>query len=267
VNNPNEEAAALATVGGQRTLVGEEELRADGRRWGMVIDADLCTGCQACVVACYAENNIAISEENRVAEGRAKTWIRIERYWEGEFPNAKARFVPVLCQHCDNAGCEPVCPVWATYHDDEGLNVQVYNRCVGTRFCANGCIYSVRHFNFWEPEWPEPLDYQLNPDVTVRTKGIIEKCTFCVQRITRAKTDAAHDGRELEDGEVQPACVQACQTSALVFGDLHDPESQVAQAADSDRAFRLLEDSGFEPGVVYLAKIDPFAQEESAAHE
>ncbi len=125
----------------------------------------------------------------------------------------------------------------------------------------------MRYFNFWEPEWPEPLDYQLNPDVTVRTKGIIEKCTFCVQRITRAKSEAAHDGRELEDGDVQPACVQACPTSALVFGDLHDTDSQVAQAADSDRAFRLLEKSGFEPAVVYLAKIDPFVEEESPAHD
>lgn len=266
MSNPNEDAAVAATIGGQRTLLGEEEIQSEGRRWGMVVDADLCTGCQACVVACYSENNIAISEEDRVAEGRAKTWIRIERYWEGEFPNAKARFVPVLCQHCDNAGCESVCPVFATYHNDEGLNAQVYNRCIGTRFCANGCIYSARYFNFWEPEWPEPLDYQLNPDVTVRSKGIIEKCTFCVQRITRAKTEAAHNQEDLKDGDVQPACVQACPTSALVFGDMNDDSSKVSQAANSDRGFKLLEKSGFEPGVVYLAKIDPFAEPGESTH-
>ena len=267
MSNPHEEAARAATLAGNGALIGEDERPTDGRRWGMVVDADLCTGCQACVVSCYAENNIAISEEDRVVEGRAKTWIRIERYWEGEFPNARARFVPVLCQHCDNAGCETVCPVWATYHNNEGLNVQVYNRCVGTRFCANGCIYSARYFNFWEPEWPEPLDFQLNPDVTVRTKGIIEKCTFCVQRINRSKTDAKRDGREVADGDVQPACVQACPTSALVFGDFNDSESQASKAAASDRGFRLLEHSGFEPGVVYLAKIDPFVGEESTSHD
>ncbi len=267
MSNPHETAALAATLEGNGALIGEENPETDGRRWGMVVDADLCTGCQACVVSCYAENNIAVSDEDQVAKGRTKTWIRIERYWEGEFPHAKARFVPVLCQHCDNAGCETVCPVWATYHNDEGLNVQVYNRCVGTRFCANGCVYSARYFNFWDAEWPTPLDYQLNPDVTVRTKGIIEKCTFCVQRIQRAKTDANRDDRELADGDVQPACVQSCPTSALVFGDLHDAESQVAQAAHSERGFRLLENSGFEPAVTYLAKIDPHAKEATTTHE
>ena len=141
-------------------------------KWGMVVDLDKCTGCQSCVVACQSENNIPINTEDIFNQRRAIEWIRIERYWEGEFPNVKARYVPVLCQHCDEAPCEPVCPVLATYHNDQGLNVQVYNRCIGTRFCANNCPYTVRFFNFWEPEWPDSLKNQLNPDVTVRSRGI-----------------------------------------------------------------------------------------------
>ena len=156
-------------------------------KWGMVVDIDRCTGCQACVVACQSENNIPINEEAHFKQRRPIQWMRIERYWEGEFPNIKARFIPVMCQHCDNAPCEPVCPVFATYHNAEGLNVQVYNRCIGTRFCANNCPYHARFFNFWEPAWPESLKNQLNPDVTVRSRGIMEKCTFCVQRIRRSK--------------------------------------------------------------------------------
>ena len=157
--------------------------------WGMVIDLDRCTGCQACVVACQAENNVPINEEQRFLEHRAKEWIRIERYWEGQYPDVKARFLPVLCQHCQNAPCEPVCPVYAIQHSSDGLNVQVYNRCVGTRYCGNNCPWNVRFFNWWEPEWPEPLTSQLNPDVTVRSKGLIEKCTFCLQRINRLAAD------------------------------------------------------------------------------
>ena len=252
-------ATAVATLG--ETIPTDAEVTPlDGRRWGMVIDLDRCTGCQACVVACQAENNIAINEENRVLERRAKTWIRIERYWEGEFPNAKARFIPVLCQHCGNAPCETVCPVWATYHNPEGLNVQVYNRCIGTRFCANGCPYSVRYFNFWNPEWPEPLNNQLNPDVTVRTKGIIEKCTFCLQRINRARVTSKNEDREIADGEVQPACVQSCPTTALVFGDLNDPSTTASRLAESERRYTLLENFGTDPSVVYLKKVDPHVE-------
>ena len=251
-------ATAVTTLG--NTIPTDAEIAPqDGTRWGMVIDLDRCTGCQACVVACQAEINIPLNEENRVLERRAKTWIRIERYWEGEFPNAKARFIPVLCQHCGNAPCETVCPVWATYHNSEGLNVQVYNRCIGTRFCANGCPYSVRYFNFWNPEWPEPMNNQLNPDVTVRTKGIIEKCTFCVQRINRTQMDAKTKGNQVADGDVQPACVQSCPTTALVFGDLNDPSTKAATLAESDRRYTLLENFGTDPGVVYLKKVDPHA--------
>ncbi|HEY3109282.1 MAG TPA: 4Fe-4S dicluster domain-containing protein [Chloroflexota bacterium] len=230
-------------------------------RWGMAVDLDRCTGCQACVVACQAENNVPINEEVRFLEGRAKAWIRVERYWEGEFPNVKARFMPVLCQHCGNAPCEPVCPVYATYHTSEGLNAQVYNRCIGTRYCANNCPYNVRFFNWWEPAWPEPLGSQLNPDVTVRSKGLIEKCTFCVQRINRAKREAKAAGRALADGELQPACAQTCPTDALIFGDWNDPDSRLNRLKRDPRGYRLLEHLGTEPAVLYLKKVDPGASE------
>src|SRR5689334_16935731 len=223
--------------------------------WGMVVDIDRCTGCQACVVACQAENNVPINEEARFHEHRAKEWIRIERYWEGKFPNVKARFIPMLCQHCGNAPCEPVCPVYATYHNPEGLNVQVYNRCVGTFYCANNCPYTVRFFNWFKPEWPEPLQLQHNPDVSIRPAGVMEKCTFCIQRIKRAKQDATVEGRPLEDGDVQPACVQSCPAEAMVFGDLNDPGSKVSRLAGSGRATRLLEEVGTKPKVFYLQKV------------
>ena len=227
----------------------------DTYHWGMIVDVDRCTGCQACVVACQAENNVPINEEQRFVEHRAKEWIRIERYWEGEFPDVKARFLPVLCQHCENAPCEPVCPVNAIQHNSEGLNVQVYNRCVGTRYCGNNCPYNVRFFNFWEPDWPQPLNSQLNPDVTVRSKGIMEKCTFCVQRINRVKRDAARQGRTVRDGELQPACAQACPTDALVFGNWRDPTSRI-NALAQNREYRLLSDLGTNPSVVYLKAVD-----------
>lgn len=230
-------------------------------KWRMVVDADRCTGCQACVLACQAENNVPINSESHFQQGRAFEWIRIERYWEGEFPNVKARFLPVLCQQCDNAPCEPVCPVFATYHNNEGLNVQVYNRCVGTRFCQNNCPYHARFFNWWEPVWPEPLRNQLNPDVTVRSRGIMEKCTFCIQRIRRAELDARRQDRDVRDGDFQPACAQACPTTALVFGDAEDPDSRVNELAKDKRGFTLLEKLGTEPNVVYLGKVDPDAKE------
>ena len=225
-------------------------------KWGMVIDVDRCTGCEACVIACQAENNIPLNEEDRFHEGRAIEWIRIERYWEGEYPNVKAKFLPVLCQHCENAPCEPVCPVFATYHNNQGLNVQVYNRCVGTRYCANNDPYQVRFFNFWEPEWPESLENQLNPDVTVRTRGLMEKCSFCIQRIRRTERTLKNEGRDLRDGELQPACAQTCPTDALVFGNMKDPESRAAKLAKSDRHYKLLETLGTEPNVVYLKKVE-----------
>lgn len=231
--------------------------RAKDQKWSMVVDIDRCSGCQACVVACQAENNVALNEEDIFRQKRAIEWIRIERYWEGEWPNVKARNIPVLCQQCDNAPCEPVCPVFATYHNDQGLNVQVYNRCIGTRYCANNDPYNVRFFNFWEPEWPNSFKNQLNPDVTVRSRGIMEKCTFCIQRINRVERGAKQEGRQVADGELQPACVQACPTDALVFGDVKDPNSRVHKLSHDDRSYRLLEEQGTEPNVYYLKKVDP----------
>jgi molybdopterin-containing oxidoreductase family iron-sulfur binding subunit len=225
--------------------------------WGMGVDIDRCTGCQACVVACQAENNLPINEEEHFLQGRSFEWIRVERYWEGEYPNIKARYIPILCQHCENAPCEPVCPVYATYHNDQGMNVQVYNRCVGTRYCANGCPYQVRFFNYWEPVWPETLRNQLNPDVTVRSRGVMEKCSFCIQRIRRVRLQAKSDGRAVRDGEIQPACVQACPTSALVFGDLNDPTSRVSKLKNNRRSYLLLNDTlRTEPNVYYLARVE-----------
>lgn len=224
----------------------------DGRRWAMVIDLDRCTGCQACVVACNAENNIPVVTEDEAAYGRWMNWIHIERYWEGEYPNVRAKFMPVLCQHCSEAPCEPVCPVYATYHTDEGLNAQVYNRCIGTRFCGSACPYKVRTYNWFDPVFPGPLTEQLNPDVTVRSRGIMEKCTFCVQRIRRIEEQAKAEQRPVADGEVQPACAQTCPPGAIVFGDLNDPESRVSQLTRSNRSFRLLEELGTDPGVIYL---------------
>ena len=235
------------------------------RKWQMVVDVDKCTGCQACVIACQAENNVALNSDEIFRQRRAAEWIRIERYWEGEFPNVKARFLPVLCQQCGNAPCEPVCPVFATYHNNEGLNVQVYNRCVGTRYCQNNCPYHVRFFNFWEPVWPESLRNQLNPDVTVRSRGVMEKCTFCVQRIRRGELDADREGRQLRDGDIQPACAQACPTDAMVFGDISDPNSRVSELAKNKRKFHLREELGTDTNVVYLAKVDAEAKEHSHA--
>jgi molybdopterin-containing oxidoreductase family iron-sulfur binding subunit len=234
-------------------------------KWGMVVDVDRCTGCQACVLACQVENNIPLNTENLYKQQRIFAWIRIERYWEGEFPNVKARFIPILCQQCGNAPCEPVCPVFATYHNNEGMNVQVYNRCVGTRYCANGCPYHVRFFNYWEPVWPESLRNQLNPDVTVRSRGVMEKCSFCVQRIRRAERKARGEDRLVLDGEIQTACSQACPTDALVFGNLKDEDSRVSTMSHDTRHYKLLDEKlGTDPSVVYLARVEE--KEGAAAH-
>ena len=230
--------------------------RVSSHKWGMVIDVDRCTGCQACVMACQAENNIPLSTEDIYKQGRTFAWIRIERYWYGDFPDVKARFIPIMCQHCENAPCEPVCPVFATYHNTEGMNVQIYNRCVGTRYCGNGCPYNVRFFNYWEPVWPSTLRNQLNPDVTVRSRGIMEKCSFCVQRIRRVSREAARDGREMQDGDIGTACTDACPTNALVFGDYNDENSRVSIMAKDDRKYTLLDSLNTDPNVLYLAQVD-----------
>jgi Fe-S-cluster-containing dehydrogenase component len=225
-------------------------------QWAMVIDLDRCTGCEACVVACRVENNIPTVGPEEAAKGRSINWIRVERYFEGEFPDVKVKFMPVLCQHCEEAPCEPVCPVYATYHTDEGLNAQVYNRCVGTRYCANNCPYTVRFFNFFDPVWDAPLEKALNPEVSVRTRGVMEKCTFCIQRIHKGEDKAKDEGRGVRDGDVTPACVQTCQTKAMYFGNIADPESEVSRLSKSNRATRLLEDLGTKPRVIYLNKGD-----------
>jgi Fe-S-cluster-containing dehydrogenase component len=223
-------------------------------RWGMVIDLDRCTGCEACVAACHAENNIATVGADQAARGRTIHWIHVERYWEGEFPNIRARFQPVLCQQCDAAPCEPVCPTYASYHNPEGLNVQVYNRCIGTRYCANACPYTARYFNWFNPAWDKPLHLQLNPDVSLREAGVMEKCTFCNQRILTGEIKAKAENRGLKDGEVKPACVESCPTTAMIFGDLNDPNSQVSRMSRSVRATTLLAEVGTLPKVIYLER-------------
>ena len=225
-------------------------------QWAMVIDLDRCTGCEACVVACNAENNVRIAGPDEAARGRSINWIRVERYFEGEFPDVRVRFMPVMCQHCEEAPCEPVCPVYATYHTEEGLNAQVYNRCVGTRYCANNCPYTVRFFNFFDPVWPDPLSKSLNPEVSIRSTGVMEKCTFCIQRIRKGTEKAKEEGRPVRDGDVVPACVQSCPTRAMSFGNIADPASEVARLAKSSRATRLMEDLGTKPRVIYLNKRD-----------
>jgi len=225
-------------------------------RWGMVIDTDRCTGCEACVVACHEENNIATVGEEQAAMGRANHWLRIERYYEGEFPDVKVKFTPVLCQQCGEAPCEPVCPVYATYTTDEGLNAMVYSRCVGTRFCANNCPYTVRFFNWLQPEWDAPLERQHNPDVSPRQGGVMEKCTFCVQRIPDRQRTAKAEGREVVDGEIRPACASSCAAEAIVFGDLEDRASRVRHLAESSRGYHVLGELGTQPAVTYLRGSD-----------
>lgn len=225
-------------------------------KWGMSIDLNACTGCSACVVACHAENNVPVVGKDQVSKGRRMSWIQITRYHDGSSEDLQVSFLPMTCQHCGNAPCEPVCPVYATYHNEEGLNAMVYNRCVGTRYCANNCTYKVRRFNWYEHDFPTPLNFQLNPDVTKRTAGVMEKCTFCVQRIVETK-DAAKDlGRLVKDGEVQPACVQSCPTEALVFGNLNDPESKVSKTHKDARSYKILDyHLNTQPSVGYLDRI------------
>jgi len=219
-------------------------------RWAMAIDLDRCTGCSGCVAACYIENNIPLVGRKEHLKGREMSWLRIEPYYESE----GQRFLPMLCQHCHNAPCETVCPVNAAYHNPDGLNVQVYNRCVGTRYCSNNCPYKVRRFNWFKHGWESPQDKQLNPDLIVRGRGIMEKCTFCIQRIRTAKEDAKAQGRQVRDGEFTTACAQSCPAGAIVFGNLLDPDSEVARLARQKRAFQVFKELGTEPAVHYLGR-------------
>jgi len=224
-------------------------------RWVMIVDLDRCIGCGACVVACYAENNVAVVGRKRVLDGREMSWLRIERYFDWD--RIRAQFLPMLCQHCDEAPCESVCPIFAPNHSKEGINNQVYNRCIGTRFCSQNCPYKVRRFNWFTYERYEPLNWQLNPDVTVRHKGVMEKCSFCIQRIVEAKVRARSEGRKVRDGEFTTACAQTCPAGALIFGNLLDPESRVSKLIQDPRAYQVLEQLNTKPAVIYLKKIFP----------
>ena len=258
------------------------DLKYPQNRWGMAIDLDACTGCQACVVACQAENNVPSVGKGDIDYGRSIQWLRVERWWDrggheekaagshaalpgvvgvahaAEAPAGArpgARFLPMLCQHCEVAPCEPVCPVFAAYHTSDGLNAQIYNRCVGTRYCGNNCPYMVRRFNWYRYEWPAPMNLQLNPDVAVRDRGVMEKCTMCVQRIIAGRDRARDEGRLPRDGEILTACQQTCPTQAITFGDLKDGQSRVSRFSTSARGYHVLGELGTRPAVTYLKKI------------
>jgi len=250
--------------GGPEAELWPEDHPKPGHRWAVAVDLDACTGCSACVVSCQAENNVPVVGRDEVLRHREMSWLRLDRYWIGEGGNTRALHQPMFCQHCEHAPCESVCPVLATVHSREGLNQQVYNRCVGTRYCANNCPYKVRRFNWFDyPHEDHLQNLALNPDVVVRSRGVMEKCSLCIQRIHEGRMLAREEGRPLRDGDIQLACQQSCPTRAIEFGDLNDRESRVAKLWRSHRAYAALGELNVRPSVRYLAAVDVAGKEEA----